>query len=256
MRFLPLLLIALMAVGCASTGDVSQVRQDVTTVYSEQAVYRDKTDSRISRLERDVKDVQKSFGATDKELRKQIVDLSLSAEGRDEKIKGLYGRIDELESQLRTYWQEMKNELKEAKRQREPAGENTLPAAKPRVEEMYKEGFDAYQKGAYEDAVQVFSRFVKQNADGPLTPNAYYWMGESYMNLKNYEKAIVQFQELVDRFPKNDKAGRAMLRQAEAFSALGDKKSSTTLLKRIVELFPKTEEALVAERKLRGGSLQ
>lgn len=256
MRFLPLLLIVLVAVGCASSGDVSQVRQDVTTVYSEQAVYREKTDSRITRLEKDTKDIQKTVGAADRELRKQIVDISLSAEGRDEKIRGLYGKLDELESQLRTYWQEMKSELKELKRQRETAGESTLPAPKISSEEVYKEGFDAYQKGAYEDAAQIFSRFVKQNTDGPLTPNAYYWTGESYMNLKNYEKAIVQFQELVDRFPKSDKAGRAMLRQAEAFGALGDKKSSTTLLKRIVELFPKTEEALVAGRKLRGGSLQ
>ena len=75
------------------------------------------------------------------------------------------------------------------------------------------------------------------------------------MNMKNYEKAILQFQEVVDRFPKSDKAAKAMLRQAEAFGNLGDKKSSTTLLKRVVELFPKSEEARLAARKLRGGSL-
>ncbi len=41
------------------------------------------------------------------------------------------------------------------------------------------------------------------------------------MNVKNYEKAIVQFQEVIDKFPKSDKAGKAMLRQAEAFGDLG-----------------------------------
>ena len=95
----------------------------------------------------------------------------------------------------------------------------------------------------------LFAQFVKENPDSPLAPNAFYWMGESYMSGKNYEKAIVQFQEVVDKYPKSDKAGKAMLRQADAFSALGDKKSSTTLLKRVIELFPKSEEARLAEEK-------
>jgi len=76
------------------------------------------------------------------------------------------------------------------------------------------------------------------------------------MNLKIYEKAIVQFQEVIDRFPKSDKAARAMFRQAEAFAAIGDKKSSTTSLKRVIELFPKTEEARLANRALRSGAFQ
>ncbi len=257
MRLLVLFLVALAAYGCASSGDVSQVRQDVTTVYSEQTTFREKTDARLSRLEKDMRDLQKNLGSTDAGLRKQVADLSISAEARDDKIRQIYGRLDELESQLRTYWEEVKRELKDLRKQRE-AAVNAGPAPTPQVspEEVYKQGFDAYQKGAYEEAAQVFARFLKQSPDAPLAPNAYFWMGESYMNLKDYEKAIVQFQELVDKFPKNDKASRAMLRQAEAFAALGDKKSSTTLLKRIVELFPKSEEARVADRRLRGGTLQ
>jgi tol-pal system protein YbgF len=185
-----------------------------------------------------------------------VVDLSVASEAKDDKIREIYGRLDELDSQLRTYWAEVKNELKDLKRQKENSYAAQPPAQTINPEEIYKQGFDAYQKGAYEEATQLFLQFLKQNPDAPLAPNAYFWTGESYINLKNYEKAIVQFQELVDRFPKSDKAGRAMLRQAEAFAALGDKKSSTTLLRRVVELFPKSEEARVAERRLRGGTLQ
>jgi TolA-binding protein len=71
------------------------------------------------------------------------------------------------------------------------------------------------------------------------------------MNLKDPEKAIVSFQEVIDKYPKSEKAPRALLRQAEAFGDLGDKKSSTTLLKRVIELYPKTDEARIAERLLR-----
>lgn len=257
-RYFPLLLIALSAFGCASSEDVTQVRHDVTTVYSEQTDYRERTDARISRMENQVKDLQKSIGTPDAGLRKQVVDLSLTDEARDEKIKTILGRLDELESQLRTYWNEVRGELKEIKAaqattpQQTPA-QSQPPKADP--EEIYKQGFDAFQKGSYDSAIPLFAQFVKESPDAPLAPNAYYWMGESYMNVKNYEKAIVQFQEVVDKFPKSDKAGKAMLRQAEAFGNLGDKKSSTTLLRRVIELFPKSEEARLAARKLRGGGL-
>jgi hypothetical protein len=44
---------------------------------------------------------------------------------------------------------------------------------------------------------------------------------------------------------------RALLAQADAFNAVKDKKSSTTVLKKVIELFPKSEEAAIAERRLR-----
>ncbi len=258
MRFLPLLFIPLILLGCVSPQEVSQVREDVTSVYSEQTTYMKKTDQRLAALEKDVNGLRKAVGSPEEGLRKEVVDLSLAGENRDEKIKSILGRIDELESQLRTYWEEVKGELRDMRRGKDggaPVASSSTPA-KGSAEEFYKQGFDAFQKGSYDNAIQIFTQFVKQNPDSPLAPNAYYWMGESYMNVKNYEKAIVQFQEVIDKFPKSEKAGRAMVRQAEAFGILGDKKSSTTLLKRVIELFPKTEEARMAERMLRSGSLR
>ena len=255
-RFLPVLFLGLFAFGCASTEDVSQVRHDVSTVYGEQSTYIEKTDERLSKMEKDIKDLQKMVGTPEAGLRKQVADLSVSDQFRDDKIKAILGRLDELEAQLRTYWEETRTSLKDLQKEI-TAPPAAGPAAPPKAisEDIYKQGFDAFQKGSYDSAVSLFTQFVKENPDSPLAPNAYYWMGESFMSGKNYEKAIVQFQEVVDKFPKSDKAGKAMLRQAEAFSALGDKKSSTTLLKRVIELFPKSEEARLAERKLRGGAL-
>ncbi len=262
MRVFPLLFVVLVLFGCASSGEVSQVRQDVTSVYSEQTSYMQKTDGRIARLEKQMNDLQKSVGSPDSGLRKQVVDLSIASENRDEKIKQILGRLDEMDSQLRAYWEDMKAQLRELKKTtaREeggPAASVGGPAAPTtNAEDLYKQGFDAFQKGAYKDAVPLFAQFVQQNPTAPLAPNAYYWMGESYMNLKTYEKAIVQFQEVIDRFPKSDKAAKAMYRQAQAFAAMGDKKSSTTDLKRVIELFPKTEEARLADRALRSGAFQ
>ncbi len=252
MRFFPILLIALLVAGCASSGEVSQVRQDVTSVYSEQTSYIQKTDNRLTRLEKEMKDLEKTIGTPESGMRKQVIDLSVAGDNRDEKIRTILGRLDELESQLRAYWEEVKGELREMRKGRQ--GASAAPtAATP--EDLYKQAFDSFQKGAYKEAVAQFTEFVQKSPDSPLAQNAYYWMGESYMNMKAYEKAIVQFQEVIDKYPKSDKAARAMIRQAEGFAAIGDKKSSSTILKKVEELFPKTEEARLADRMLRGGAL-
>ena len=51
-KCLPLCLLSLMLLGCASSQDVGDVRRDVTTVYQEFRTYRDSTDARLSKLEK------------------------------------------------------------------------------------------------------------------------------------------------------------------------------------------------------------
>lgn len=255
MKYRGLVLFALFAtLGCASTHEVGQIRGDVTSVYGDLSSYKEKTDARLSRLE-------KQLSVTDDALRKQLVDLSVSLEGREDTIKKMLGRLDELESQLRAYWDETKGQFRDLKRGSSVnGGGDTVgevrTSERPKSgapEEPYKEAFESFRKGRYEEALGRFSEFVKQNPDSPLAANAQYWMGESAMGLKDYEKAIVYFQEVVDKHPKSDRAARALLRQADAFAATGDKKTSTILFKRIVEVYPKSEEARLAERSLRNG---
>lgn len=264
MKYRALVLFALFATlfGCASTQEVGQIRGDVTSVYGEFSGYKEKTDTRISKLEK-----------TNDDLRKQLADLSASLENRDDTIKKIMGRIDELESQLKAYWDETKGQLRNLKRT--SAGENgggdtvgrgdavrgdtaneRKAAERPArmgAEDFYKEAFESFRKGRHEDALRKFTEFVKQYPDSPLVASAQYWMGESAMSLKDYENAIVHFQEVVDKHPKSDKAAKALLRQAHAFAATGDKKTSTILLKRVIEVYPKSEEARLAERSLRSG---
>jgi tol-pal system protein YbgF len=241
MRYLFFLLVCFLLVGCASTDELTNVKTDVSSVYQDFAADRQEKNDRIAKIEKDMDG-----------LRKQFLDLSISLEARDDKIKTILGRIDELESQLRTYWEETKAQMKEVKKGR---GETGPGPVKSTGEEQYKAGFDAFQRGAYQEGIAKLTDFIKVNPDNPLVPNAFYWTGEAYMNLQDQEKAIVNFQEVIDKYPSSEKAPRALLRQAEAFGILGDKKSSTTLMKRVIELYPKSEEARIAERQLKNSGL-
>jgi len=233
--------------GCATTDETSQLRRSISSLQGEFLQFREETDTKLSKMSKE-----------NDAMSRQVVNMHSSLESRDDKIKGLMGKIDELEYQLRAYWAETKGALNASKKPDDKPLGQTTQGQKPgqqtpdvKYEDMYKDAFETFQKGRYEEAIKRFSSFIESYGTTPLVSNAYYWIGESYMNLKNYDKAILYFQETIDKYPKSEKAPRALLSQAEAFRQTNDKKSSITILKRVIELYPKTEEAIIAERRLR-----
>ena len=245
------IVIATLLTGCATTDETTQLRRSVGSLQGEVLQLRQETDTKLSKMSKE-----------NEAMSKQVVNMFSLVESRDDKIKGLMGKIDELEYQLRTYWAETKSALGASKKPDDKPVSQTTQGQKSgqqavdvKYEDMYKDAFEIFQKGRYEDAIKRFSAFIESYGTTPLVSNAYYWIGESYMNLKNYDKAILYFQETIDKYPKSEKAPRALLSQAEAFRLTNDKKSSITILKRVIELYPKTEEAIIAERRLRNSSL-
>jgi tol-pal system protein YbgF len=241
-----LLLLAHGLFGCATTDETALLSRNVASLQSELYQYREETNARLSGIARD-----------NENLRRQLVALYTASDSKDEKTKAVLGKIDELEHQIQTYWNDTKaqiNALKQAITAIQQQQKSSQPPPKPvdvSPETVYKEAFEAFQRGAYEDAVKRFTTFVETFPEAQLKANAHYWIGESYMGMRNYEKAILSFEEVIDKYPTSEKTPRALLSQAEAFSTVHDKKSSITILKKVIELFPKSEEATIAERKLR-----
>lgn len=241
------LLVIISLTSCATSEETTRLARNISSTDADVSRLRNENDRRFAELARE-----------DENIRKQLVNLSTAIDDKNEKIKIIFGKLDELEYQLRTYFNELKNELNSLKKSG-AASPGSLPTQRPvssgapnrDYETAYKDAFESFQKKSYEEAIKKFSAFVETHPGTPLAPNAVYWIGESYMSVKNYEKAILSFQELVDKYPKSEKVPRALLAQADAFNAVKDRKSSTTVLKKVIELFPKSEEAAIAERRLR-----
>lgn len=99
-------------------------------------------------------------------------------------------------------------------------------AASDPAEIAYKEALTAHQNGSFLESRRLFEAFLKQNPNHPLSDNAVYWMGEGFMVERDYRRALVQFQDLIEKFPQSDKKCDAMDRQVEAFRALDMKEEA------------------------------
>jgi len=103
---------------------------------------------------------------------------------------------------------------------------------------------------ALADGRSLMELFLKRYPADPLAVNAAYWVGETYYAEKMYDKAILQFEDVIQKYGAHPKVASAMLKQSFAFEALGDKASSHLLQQRVIERFPLSEEAVRAKEKL------
>jgi len=117
--------------------------------------------------------------------------------------------------------------------------------------QLYDRNLDFYRQGKYADAISGFNDFLKKYPNSELADNAQFWIGGSFMALKEYKQAILAYQKVIEQYPKGNKVPGAMLLQATAFAELQDNTSATLLLKKILREYPDSSEAKIAESKLK-----
>jgi tol-pal system protein YbgF len=77
---------------------------------------------------------------------------------------------------------------------------------------LYDAAQSDLQRKNYNAAATGFERIIKDYPQHNLTPNAYYWLGETYYARKEYDKAALSFLEGKRKFPNSAKAGHNLLK--------------------------------------------
>jgi tol-pal system protein YbgF len=115
---------------------------------------------------------------------------------------------------------------------------------------LYMEGYHDTMDKNFTGAMETFERFLAQFPDHELADNAQYWMGEIYYARGDWERAILEFDKVVKKYPAGDKVADSLLKQGYSFEKLGDMKTAKILLRRVVEEFPQSETAKRAKERL------
>ncbi len=102
-----------------------------------------------------------------------------------------------------------------------------------------------YQLGGYR-----FRDFLRGNPKSPLADNAQYWIGEAYFAQGDYNRSIIELNEVLLKFPQGDQVPGALLALASAFSSSGDKIDAKLVLQKLISDHPNSEEAQIGRRQL------
>ena len=114
----------------------------------------------------------------------------------------------------------------------------------------YDAAFNALKAGQYAQSAELFQDFLARYPNGSYTPNALYWLGESYYVTQNYALAQQQFQALLDRFPTHDKAPGALLKVGLAQYGARQFDAAERTLTEVTRRYPDTDAARTAADRL------
>lgn len=126
------------------------------------------------------------------------------------------------------------------------------PEKKLSEQEIYAAAKQTFDLGKFEVAREQFQQLVMQYPKTKYADNAQFWIGETYYREKWYEKAILEYQKVIEKYPQGNKVQASFLKQGLAFLNLGDKANARLILTELVKKFPKSQEAQVAKQKLKG----
>ena len=108
----------------------------------------------------------------------------------------------------------------------------------------------AYRSGDYQGAIAAFDGIVKRYPRDPLAPNAQYWIGDAWFNLRDFKSAASAQQTLINNYPDSPKVPDAMLNLGSAYAALGDGAGARRTWEDLVARFPQSDAAEKGRQRL------
>ncbi len=112
---------------------------------------------------------------------------------------------------------------------------------------IYRVGLRAMKDGKYPLAVANFTRLQHQYPKSPLVEPADYFAANALYETGKFDQAILQFNDLVMRYPKGRFAAQALLRQGEAFLKMNDRIDARLTLQKLMADHDGTPQAAAAK---------
>jgi tol-pal system protein YbgF len=115
---------------------------------------------------------------------------------------------------------------------------------------VYKAAYAALGRHEHADAIAGFQHFLSKWPDHDYADNAQYWLGEAYYDQRQWDTALEQFRRVVKRYPAGNKAPDALLKIGFCYAKLSDAANARDVLAQVIEIYPKTDAAKLAAKRL------
>ena len=116
---------------------------------------------------------------------------------------------------------------------------------------LYNNALRDYNGGNNDLATQEFNDYIKFYPNTDLAGNSYFYLAEIQFKAGDYQKAVTNYDLVLQNFPSGNKAAAAQLKKGFALIELGKEDEGTQELKHVIQRYPRTTEATQARDRLR-----
>ena len=121
----------------------------------------------------------------------------------------------------------------------------------PPPDVLYNNALRDYNGGKNDLALQECSDYIKFYPNTDLAGNCYFYLGEIQFRQGNYQQASQSYDQVLQNFPSGNKAASAQLKKGFALVELGKQDEGVSELRKLIQRYPHSPEALQARERLR-----
>ena len=260
--------------GCVSDQDMVTLKNQIHSLEMDNARHLEKQKYYDQKLNKEFVEITGRVGTTDRMTRENNAEIKALMDGFRDEIRALTGRMETLEFLIaRDGGGATATASKELKRldaaisrnyQRvmalethlgmEPtdggSGDPVTDKSDTSEAGMYTAAKTLLDNGDNEGARKGFEAFLKNFPDSANADNSRFWIADSYYRENWYEKAILEYQKVIEDYSSGNKVPAALLKQGYAFANLGEKGNARLILKELIRKYPGTSESKIAGEKL------
>ncbi len=266
--------------GCVETQDFALLENRVTALETDNLNLKEKAENYENRAKSDFVNFEEGVGEAQKEQREKYAELNVAIKSLKQNIRILKGEIEESEYRLSksgvigsavvdnstvkrlddavsmNYRRLVKLEkhlgLKSGDFMNTAEKSTPDSAASPDINEeaLYSAAKSFLDQGKNKEARKNFELFIEKFPTSSSADNARFWIADSYYRDKWYEKAILEYQRVLEEYPRGNKVTAALLKQGYSFAKLGEKGNARLILKDLIQKYPQSQEAKSARTKM------
>jgi tol-pal system protein YbgF len=236
------LLLASSLTGCfwvTTKSEGESLRKDVTSLQGRIDAKEQELNTQITQLKAVIDEATKVLKRNSADLGADVDGLRADIRTANGLVTAVNNSINELKVAFDKYRKDNDTRMDQLE-QRVAQIESGKPTAASSPEDLWKLGSQAFEAARYNDALEIFKRLVQTYPTHARADDAQYFRGQSYTNLKDWDKAIGAYQQLVEKYPDSDLADDGLYFAALAAQQLKNCTEARTYLGLIKSKYPKS----------------
>jgi len=188
-------------------------------------------------------------------INKQQQDRSGQGDQLSGQIQALNDTMDELKVRLTKLSKQLEDmqaaQQSMAAQQSQAQQQAQAIAQAPAPDVLYNNALRDYNGAKNDLAIQEFNDYIKFYPNTDLAGNACFYLAEIQFKAGDFQKAVANYDLVLQNFPSGNKAAAAQLKKGFALLELGKEDEGTQELKHVIQRYPRTNEATQARERLR-----
>ncbi|MZH46232.1 MAG: tetratricopeptide repeat protein [Nitrospinae bacterium] len=209
--------------------DKNELKGDVESLQSQQEALI----SKVRELEEILSTLEPKITAASERLEGSVSSVTDSSDFLEPEVEDLKAQVSRLNEEIAR--------IKMQKSRAAPAPKRRMRRAVVKTPPEYDKALNAYRSKNYDESILLFQNLALSNPPNKLKDNIAFWIGTNYVALEMYDDAVLQFETVLNKYPRGNKVHDSRYMLGLTYSKKGETSRAVEILEGALKKNPPSE---------------